>query len=144
MTATRSTKEEHQYSRHRKSHHDSKCPFCQIEEGHKQYVEETDNLKVIHNRTPYSIWDGQGVVDHLMIVPKMHTDSLKDLGDDAAVEFMKLLSNYESRGYNVYARAPTSSVKSVVHQHTHLIKLDGHNKRFVLMLRKPYYIRLSW
>lgn len=143
MTATRSTKEENSYVRYRKTSSGSACPFCEINHGHEQYVEETDSLKVIRNRTPYSIWDGQGVVEHLMIIPKAHTDSLKDLGDDVAVEYMNLLSSYESRGYNVYARAPVSSVKSIVHQHTHLIKLDGHNKRFVFMLRKPFYIRIS-
>lgn len=144
MTATRSTKEQYSYERHNR-HNDPKkaCPFCAMEKGHVQYVEETQYLKVIRNRLAYSLWDGQGVRDHLMIVPKEHTDKLGQLSPEAAVEFIKLIDRYESDGYNLYARAPVSSVKSVPHHHTHLIKLDGRTKRFLFMLRWPFYIRLT-
>ncbi len=144
MTASRSIKEENQYRQYRRTHAGEKCPFCSIDYGHVQYVEETNQFKVIRNRIPYSIWDGQGVLDHLMITPKVHTDNLKGMDADAALEYIDLLSGYESQGYNVYARTPGSSIKSVTHQHTHLLKLDGDNKRFVLVLRKPFYLRLSW
>lgn len=144
MTASRSIKEENQYRHYRRAHARDECPFCSIEQGHVQYVKETDRLKVIRNRIPYSIWDGQGVLDHLMITPKTHIDSLKGIDTDTALEYIDLLGDYESKGYNVYARTPGSSIKSVTHQHTHLLKLDGDNKRFVLVLRKPFYLRLSW
>lgn len=84
------------------------------------------------------------MIDHLMITPKIHTNSLKGMDADTALEYIDLIGDYESQGYNVYARAPDSSIKSVTHQHTHLLKLDGDNKRFVLVLRKPFYLRLSW
>lgn len=89
------------------------------------------------------MWDGQGVLDHLMIVPKAHTDKLGGLSEQAAIEYLQLIDRYETKGYNLYARAPGSTVKTVVHQHTHLILLDGQDRRFVLALRKPFYIRFS-
>jgi len=143
MTATRSTQEEHAYRKYSRAHQHDACPFCAIKTGHPQYVEETKSLKVIRNRMPYSVWDGQGVTDHLMIVPKLHTDKLGHIDSEAAVEFIALVDKYETAGYNLYARAPSSKVKSVFHQHAHLIKLDGAHKRFLLFLRKPFYFRLS-
>lgn len=143
MTAQRSTKEEHSYARQRKTETGDGCPFCAMNHGHPQFVRETGHLKVLLNRTPYSIWDNQGVIDHLMIVPKVHTAKLGDLDAAAAVEFIKLVDEYESDGYNLYARATNSNNRSVVHQHTHLIKLDGKQRNFLFMLRKPWYLRLS-
>jgi diadenosine tetraphosphate (Ap4A) HIT family hydrolase len=73
-----------------------------------------------------------------MIVPKKHTDSLGTLKASDKVEYVDLLAKYEAKGYNVYARPPRSTSKSIAHQHTHLIQLDGKQRRFVLLLRKPY------
>jgi diadenosine tetraphosphate (Ap4A) HIT family hydrolase len=143
MTATRSTKEYRIYAQKNRNDSHKQCAFCLIKNGDEQYVEETKNLKVIRNRAPYSIWDSQGVTDHLMIIPKRHTDKLGSFDAKTALEYIKLVDKYESLGYNLYARAPVSSVKSVKHQHTHLIKLDGYTKRFIFLMRKPFYIRLS-
>lgn len=130
-------------SRLRRNSKNRECPFCAIEKGHSEYIEETRFLKVIKNLIPYSVWDGQGVVAHLMIVPKEHTDKLGDLSAEAAVEYLKLIDKYETLGYNLYARAPASTVKTVAHQHSHLIKLDHKPRNFLFLLRKPFYIRLS-
>lgn len=81
--------------------------------------------------------------DHLLIIPKQHTDKLGDLSDVAAIEFLRLIDKYEDRGYNVFARAPLSKIKSVVHQHTHLIQPSDKRTNFILYFRKPFYIRLS-
>lgn len=142
MTAPRSTKEERSYQKQRKQDVADGCPFCAIAVGHPQYVRETAHLKVIRNRTPYSLWDSQGVVEHLMIVPKQHTNKLGSLGAQAAVEYIALVDEYESKGYNLYARSVTSTNRSVVHQHTHLIKLDGKERSFLLMMKKPWYVRV--
>lgn len=143
MTAQRSTKEARSYSKKRKEDETAGCPFCAIGPSHAQYVTETKHLKVIRNRTPYSLWDSQGVLDHLMVVPKQHTGKLGDLGDEAAREFIALIDQYEEDGYAFYGRAPGSAVRSVAHQHTHLLKLDGKKRKFLLMIRQPWYIRLS-
>lgn len=143
MTAQRSTKEEHSYKKQRRSDQVIGCPFCAITKGSPQYVSETAHLQVIRNGMPYSIWDSRGVTDHLMIIPKTHTQKLGDLGPEAAVEFIKLIDKYESAGYNLYARSVGSSNRSVAHQHTHLIKLVGREKKFLLMMKKPWYFRIS-
>lgn len=141
MTATRSRKEEIIYKKHLKSQPKG-CPFCRIEKGSDQLVEETKYFKIIRNIFSYSLWDGQNVADHLMLVPKKHTASIADIPKAAAAEFIEILGRYEKKSYNIYARAPASVIKSVVHQHTHLIKPVGRPKRFVLLLRKPF-IRIT-
>ncbi len=146
MTASRSTKEEYNYQKLLAIDRGDKsqtCAFCEISEGHPQFVRQTKHLKVIRNRTPYSLWDEQEVLDHLMIVPIEHTPKIGDLRGEAAQEFIDLMSEYEAEGYCMYARALNSTVRSVAHQHTHLMKLNGKQRRFLLMLRKPWYFRLS-
>lgn len=141
MTAQRSRKEEMQYKAHRRQVNSSVCEFCTPLPD--QLVKTTDNFKIIRNKFPYSIWDGQAVSDHLMIVPLVHTDSVANFPDETIKEYFQLLKAYEAEGYNTYARAPQSKIKSVTHQHTHLIKTEGRAKRFVLLIRKPFYVRLS-
>ncbi len=145
MTAPRSMKEVKQFYKFQRedAELDVDCTFCAIKKGDAVYIDETRYMKIIRNRLPYSIWDGQGVVDHLMILPKQHTEKLGDLGPEAAFEYIKLVDKYESDGYNLYARAPNSSLKSIIHQHSHLIKLDGKDRQFLFMAYKPRYIRLS-
>lgn len=144
MTAQRSTKEEHLY---RKKRTDDKgredCDFCAMTEGHPQHVRETAHLRVIRNRTPYSLWDDQRVLDHLMVIPTRHTAKLGDFDSNEARELISLIDEYEEQGYCLYARALHSKVRSVVHQHTHLMKLDGKKRNFLLMARKPWYFRIS-
>src|SRR5690606_219671 len=98
MTATRSTKEELQYHKYRRTQDESSCSFCTIRKESDQYVKETDQFRVIRNRFPYSIWDGQSVIDHLMITPKKHTDNLGDVDSDGASEYLKLVHEYELKG----------------------------------------------
>ncbi len=143
MTAQRLTKEARHYGKKRRDDENAACPFCAISPGDAQYVSETKHLKVVRNRTPYSLWDSQGVLDHLMIVPKAHTGKIGDLGVEAATEFIKLMDQYEEDGYAFYGRAPGSAVRSVVHQHTHLFKLNGKKRTFLLMMRWPWYVRVS-
>ncbi len=145
MTAPRSTKLEHTYQRRRRLERasDNECPFCSLDQHSEQFIEETPSFLVIRNIAPYSVWDGQGVSDHLMIVPKLHTDKLGDLDDKAAIEYLRLVDAYEGRGYNLFARAPRSKNKSVVHQHTHLILPNDKHTRFFFYVRKPFYVRIS-
>lgn len=143
MTASRSTKEAIRYWKQRHTEEGRDCPFCDVQPNEDRYVEESSTLTVIRNRFPYSIWDGQGVIDHLMITPKIHTNSLNDLSDEGAREFIRLVNKYEADGYNVYARAPASTAKSIYHQHTHLIKVDGKTRRLMFVLQRPFYFRIS-
>lgn len=142
MTATRSRKEEIEYKKHLSLADKSRCVFCEIDNKSDQFVRETKSFKVIRNIFAYSIWDNQSVADHLMVVPKKHTDSLSNMGNSQKIEYVDLLEFYEGQEYNIYARAPSSKIKSIVHQHTHLIKPKGYKKKFLLLLRKPY-VRLT-
>lgn len=118
-------------------HHDG-CAFCLLDKSSPQVLSETKYFKIVRNIFGYSLWDGQKVSDHLMVVPKKHTDSLKDLSAAEAQEFMSIISEYEGKSYNIYARAASSPIKTVVHQHTHLIKPHGSVRRLVLWFHKPY------
>jgi len=118
---------------------DRTCTFCEIRDGDSVFVRTTKYFKIIRNLFPYAIWDYQRVEDHLMIIPIRHTDDLAKLPKDAAAEFVQLLSKYESEGYDIYARSPTSAGRSIEHQHTHLIKCDGRVANSSFYLRKPYF-----
>lgn len=141
MPIYRSTKEELFYRKHLKEIDRSICQFCAVKHDSPDLIRQTEGFKIIKNIFPYSTWDMQKVTGHLMIVPIKHTESLKDLSDKEAVEFVKLISHYEDRGYNVYARAPGSTVKTVSHQHTHLIKTEGPVKSLLFWMYKPFYVR---
>jgi len=112
------------YKKYIKTLGPGQCQFCEITSESEQFVEQTASFEVVRNIFPYTMWDEQGVSDHLLLLPKKHTDTLSDLTPEEAQEFVKLMSRYENKGYNVYARAPGSHIKSVYHQHTHLIKSD--------------------
>ena len=140
IMSTRSRKETTTYKKYHRSFHGKKgCVFCEIDSSSDQFVSETNHFKVIDNIFPYSLWDDQDVEDHLMIVPKKHTDTLSDLTPKEAQEYVLTMCSYEKKGYNVWARAPQSSIKSVMHQHTHLIKPGGKTMRFMFYMRKPYF-----
>lgn len=133
----RSSKQEKLYRKHQKHVDSATCSFCAIDEGHAQFVRGTKSFKVIRNRFPYTFWDGQDVVEHLMIVPRTHSATLSFSNDKQKIEYADLLTQYEKSGYNIYARANQSVMKSIPHQHTHLIKPTGPVRRFVLAIRKP-------
>jgi hypothetical protein len=133
----RSSKQEKQYRKHQKHTDSTVCSFCVINEDHAQFVHGTKFFKIIRNRFPYDFWDGQGIVDHLMIVPHRHTHDLSSMKNDEKIEYVDLIATYEGRGYSFFARSPSSITKSIAHQHTHLIKSDRRLKRFVLLLKKP-------
>lgn len=139
MTAQRSRREELTYKKHLSRVDRTVCAFCAIQDHHPQWVKDTKYFKVIKNIFPYSLWDGQKVVDHLMVTPKKHTDSLSAMKSAQKVEYVDLIEEYEHMGYNIYARAPTSVIKSIQHQHTHLIKTAGRPRGFVFLMRKPYF-----
>lgn len=138
---TRSVKSRNAYDKYRKQvKSDSICQFCQIDSSSPQQISESKYFRTITNLFPYDLWDGQGVDHHIMIIPKKHTTSIAEFTDTEAVEFVNLLATYESQGYNVYARAPGNKIKSVVHQHTHLIKSSRKLLKTMVFIRKPYIL----
>jgi diadenosine tetraphosphate (Ap4A) HIT family hydrolase len=115
------------------------CAFCNPPS--QNIIEETPNFRVLRNIFPYTFFDFCRVRDHLLIVPKLHTESIGNVPDEAKIEFTKLIDAYESNGYNIYGRTPGSAIKTVPHQHTHCIKTDNQKVWLLLFLRKPY---LRW
>jgi len=140
MSETRSRKQFHEYNSYLKSLDSgaSQCQFCELDAKSPQTIKITKYFKIARNIFPYSVWDSHQVDDHLLLIPKEHTDTLADLSKDAAAEFVKIISDYESSGYNIYARAPGSKMKSIIHQHTHLIKAKPGMISGLLYNRKPY------
>ena len=137
--AIRSRKETLRYRKDLKTDHYIDCVFCQIEREPERIIQKTKNFYIVINKYPYSQWDSQGVENRLMILPKKHTDTLSSLTSSEAIEYVGLLGSYESKGYNVYSRTSKSLIKSVVHQHTHLIKPSFKVARFIIYFRKPYF-----
>ncbi len=137
----RSPKAQRAYDRHLKNipaH--IPCEFCDINPSYPQFVSETKSFKVFTNIFPYSTWDSLHTADHLLVIPKKHIDKLADLSASEAVEFMNIIGSYEIQGYNIYARAPQTAVKSIVHQHTHLIKpKPGKPHKFMFYMKRPYF-----
>lgn len=139
LMPTRSRKEEKRYREYLASDEPRNgCQFCAITKDSPQFVSESKSFYVIRNIFPYSHWDGQGVLDHLLLIPKKHTNTLSDLTAPEAVEYVDIIGSYERSGYDIHARGPSSNRKSVVHQHTHFIKLDRKHNAFMFYINKPY------
>ena len=142
MSVYRTKKQQKEYHKYTKNLPPNVCVFCDINKDHEQYVSEGRYFKIITNKFPYSFWDGQNVEDHLMIVPIKHTVSFAEMSNEEKIEYLSFVEDYEKLGYDIYARAPQSIVKSVLHQHTHLIKPSGKGKNIAILIRKPYLLFL--
>lgn len=114
------------------------CPFCNY--GDREVIYSTELFNVFNNNFAYQFWEFMTVIDHLMIVPKRHVESISELNNKERLDMMEIIGRYESNGYNVYAREKNSSMKSVPHQHTHLIKTDNRRARVAFFLKKPYIL----
>lgn len=112
------------------------CTFCR-EVGSDKTIFENETMFVIPNRVKYDMFEGRKVIDHLMVVPKRHRESLADFTDKEKLDQMTVAGEYEAQGYNVYARGRGSISRSVDHQHTHLIKLSDKKPSFIFFAEKP-------
>jgi ATP adenylyltransferase len=97
-------------------------------------------MLVVKNIYGYTVWELMDVQDHLMIMPKRHVESIFEFTKQEKTETIELIAEYEKKGYNTYARARDNIIKSVPHQHTHLIKTKNKHARFFIFSRKPYFI----
>lgn len=102
------------------------CDFCNIgtpTNTLSQVREENELFWIVINAFPYTVFDGNEVADHIMIVPKKHVESISELSEDERQVLIELINKYEPMGYSFMGRDPNNSQKSITHQHTHLIKL---------------------
>lgn len=73
-------------------------------------------------------------------MPKRHVHTFDELTDAEKLDLMSVMGKYESKHYDVYARASNNKQRSVDHQHTHLIKTDPKLARGSLALKRPYFL----
>lgn len=84
------------------------------------------------------MWEARNVEDHLLVLPKRHVRSFAELTKEEKLDIMNILAEYEVKNYNIYARGVDSTMRSVSHQHTHLIKTNAKEHRGTVFVRKPY------
>ena len=138
MPSYRKRRHQKVYAKHTKAAKKADaCQFCEIDQSYPQFVNKGQHFKIIQNIFPYDVWDGMRVSEHLLLIPTTHTENLGTLEPAAKLEFVELISKYEVQGYDVYARS-LSVVRSVPHQHTHLIKTTGKTIRGTVYLKRPY------
>ena len=119
----RSLRNEFRYFRYKRSK-PTGCAFCHIDTGSSsQVITVHTHTTVLKNLFPYSRWDGRAVVDHRMVIPIDHITSLTRLSAGAATELLRIVADYEEKGYSFYIRSPHNKSRSVPHVHGHLIKL---------------------
>ena len=98
------------------------CPFCKKEKIHKQIIFESDETMIIlplHQR-------GKG---HLLVIPKIHVDSIVSLPDeylkDMFEQFKKaellLEKAYSASNFNILTNQGKLAGQSVFHLHFHLL-----------------------
>lgn len=116
------------------------CDFCAFTPESDQVVKAYKHFWVVKNLFGYDHWDGMSVVEHLLVVPKRHVDTISHFTDAESKEYLLLLGSYESTGYSLYARAAQNTAKSVAHQHTHLIRMDNKRTKAMLYMRKPHMV----
>ena len=127
------------YKKFKKDGPSETCVFCNVTD--RPIIKETKHVQVIANIYPYDIWEHRDVTDHLLLMPKKHVKSLAELPDTAKIDIINFISEYENNGYDVYARAVNSKLRSIpLHQHTHLIKATGKPANISLYVKKPYIV----
>lgn len=114
---------------------DGECVFCKSKKD--ELVVETKHFVILRNLFGYDIFDMCEVEDHLMLIPKKHSDNLDVLTKEERLEFMNIAIQYEKKGYNIFFREPHSIIKTVDHHHTHLLKL-GKRVKLIEYTKEPY------
>lgn len=136
----RNRKELNNYKKFLQNVDHNHCPFCE-DMDKREIVEKLGSCYVIKNDFPYNFWDQQNALEHLMIVPKRHIGTFKDLDVNEQKEIFGLMSKYESKGYDIFARGINNATKTVPsHQHTHVIKTSGKHTKSFFFIKKPYVV----
>ncbi len=129
------------YRKYLKTHVHAKdiCVFCEIVKGNssEQVIKTYRHFFVAVNTFPYTLWDSCTVTEHLMVVPKRHIKSTSSFTKDEVQEHHKITASYEKDGYDLYSRGASSTMKSIAHQHTHIIKTNGKKIKALLYIEKP-------
>ena len=143
-TLHRDSKGELIYREYLKNHVLAKniCVFCEIKKGSSEIVTKYSHFNVVTNAFPYTLWDSCRVTEHMMIVPLRHIESTSKFTPEEVAEHHAISSDYEKKGYDLYARGLSSNMKSIPHQHTHLIKTDGKKINGLVYVEEPLVHRI--
>ena len=116
------------------------CPFCDPAELQARTIRETEHNIVMPNRVFYDQWETRDVTDHLLLFPKKHEIHLAAMDDDAKLDMMHIMGEYEDKGYEIYTRSHTNIQRSQDHLHIHLIKTETARARGMFFWNKPYIL----
>ena len=117
--------------REKKLSGDESCDLCKVADQHPlplkiggQTLEIAQkHIALIENSFPYTVYDGQEVIDHKMIVPKKHYAELKDFPPDVYSEYMGSLALIMQEFDQTFTRSPSNNGSSIkAHSHTHALK----------------------
>lgn len=130
------------YKRYKNIPKTQECPFCLPAEQADRVNNQGQYSLIIENIVAYDLWEGLPVLEHLLLIPKRHVKNLGDLTELEAAEIMKIVSQYQTRGYNIYSRSYKSLMGSVEHQHTHLIKTDNTKRaKALFFINNPRFLK---
>src|SRR5690349_4534432 len=62
------------------------CTLC-TKETRQKTLDENETIFIVPNRVSYDIFEGLRINEHLMIVPKRHVESLKELTPKETFDF---------------------------------------------------------
>ena len=134
------TRKHYSYYKNQTKKEGTKCPFCYLL-NEETIVLEDKHFYILPPKYPYNYWENCKVLEHLLIIPKIHSKSLADLPDSAAQDIYKAIIKYESKGYDIFTRASGNSTRTVKdHLHIHLIKTDSKIANINISIEKPYFL----
>lgn len=117
------------------------CVFCAIPTHEPEaIIEDNQHTLVVKNQFPYSVWDGCDVLEHLMVLPKKHRDTLASFTGAEQAEWLKVCAAYEKKGYSLYTRSQDNITRSVLHHHTHFMRFGKARKKYLFYIRKPHIL----
>ncbi|MFW5719807.1 MAG: hypothetical protein ACOCXT_02145 [Candidatus Dojkabacteria bacterium] len=125
-----------QYRAYRSSNTREFCPFCNPTS--EQVLKAHTHFNIIVNWFKYDVWDDSHVEEQYMIVPKRHVCSFSEFTEEEKKEHMKLVTEYEEKGFSIYTRGANVTTRSVGHHHTHVIRTSGKLLNAYLYIKKPY------
>lgn len=120
---------------------ENKCDFC--DPWAIEVIDQTENFYILKNIFPYNIWDRRKVKTHLLIASKDHHESFEQFPLSLHKEYIAILKNYSSQGFDVFTRGTGSIIKTVSHFHTHLIKTYGKKLTIVNFQDDPYELNFK-
>ena len=110
----------------------SVCPFCDLT---GRAIDETPTMVITKNKVAYDWWDEAEVIEHLMLIPKRHVETTAELNQVEREEYLRLIAEYEKKGYSFYSRSLENKTRTQPHLHTHLIKTGELEDKFMLIMR---------